>query len=85
MGGPGLGGDGRRLRDRVAAERLPAFLDEVHDAFDRYWTPPPPIEEQLAAIERARQERAAESRDGRTRRGLPESLDPVARIANGLS
>jgi hypothetical protein len=39
-------------------ERLPAFFDAVHDAFDRYWTPPLPMEEQLAAIERARQERA---------------------------
>lgn len=34
-------------------ERLPSFLDDVRDAFDRYWTPAPPIEEQLAAIERA--------------------------------
>ena len=40
-------------------ERLPAFLDAVHVAFDRYWTPPPPMEEQLAAIERARQKREA--------------------------
>jgi hypothetical protein len=39
-------------------ERLPAFFDAVHGAFDRYWTPPLPMEEQLAAIERARQERA---------------------------
>jgi hypothetical protein len=44
--------------DELLRERLPAFLDAVHDAFDRYWTPPPPMEEQLAAIERARQERA---------------------------
>ena len=42
-------------------ERLPGFLDAVHDAFDRYWTPPPPMDEQMAAIERARQERAAAS------------------------
>jgi hypothetical protein len=42
-------------------ERLPAFLDAVHEAFDRYWTPPPPMEEQLAAIERARQAREAAS------------------------
>lgn len=40
-------------------ERLPGFLDEVREAFERYWTPAPPIEEQLAAIERARQAREA--------------------------
>lgn len=33
-------------------ERLPGFLDDIHDAFDRHWTPAPPIEEQLAAIAR---------------------------------
>jgi hypothetical protein len=38
-------------------ERLPGFLDAIHDAFDRYWSPAPPIEEQLAAIERVRHER----------------------------
>lgn len=43
--------------DQLLRERLPAFLDAVHDAFDRYWTPPPPMEEQMAAIERARLER----------------------------
>ncbi len=36
-------------------ERLPGFLADVHEAFDRYWTPAPPIEEQLADIARARQ------------------------------
>lgn len=34
-------------------ERLPGFLADIHDAFDRYWTPAPPIAEQLAAIKRA--------------------------------
>lgn len=48
--------------DELLRERLPAFLDAVHDAFDRYWTPPPPMEEQMAAIERARQEREAADR-----------------------
>ena len=47
--------------EELLRERLPAFLDAVHDAFDRYWMPPPPMEEQMAAIERARQERAAAS------------------------
>ncbi|MGH2617236.1 MAG: hypothetical protein ACRDJC_18540 [Thermomicrobiales bacterium] len=37
-------------------ERLPGFLDEVHGAFDRYWTPAPPIEEQLARLRTAGQE-----------------------------
>jgi hypothetical protein len=48
--------------DELLRERLPAFLDAVHDAFDRYWVPPPPMEEQMAAIERARQEREAADR-----------------------
>ena len=34
-------------------ERLPGFLDAVADAFSRYWTPPPPIDEQLARLARA--------------------------------
>lgn len=38
-------------------ERLPGFVAEVREAFEEYWTPAPPIEEQLAVIERARQER----------------------------
>jgi len=29
-------------------EAIAAFVAEVRDLFDRYWTPPPPIEEQLA-------------------------------------
>ena len=33
-------------------ERLPRFLDEVAEAFRKYWTPVPPIEEQLAEIRR---------------------------------
>ncbi|MBA3450558.1 MAG: hypothetical protein H0T18_05035 [Chloroflexia bacterium] len=33
-------------------ERLPGFLDQVNDAFTRYWTPPPPIEQQLASARR---------------------------------
>lgn len=49
--------------DGLLRERLPAFLDAVHDAFDRYWTPPPPMEEQLAAIERARKAREAAGSD----------------------
>jgi hypothetical protein len=48
--------------DELLRERLPAFLDAIHNAFDRYWTPPPPIAEQMAAIERARQEREAADR-----------------------
>ncbi len=37
-------------------ERLPGFLADVNDAFDRYWTPPPPMEEQLASLTRTRQQ-----------------------------
>lgn len=46
-------------------ERLPDFLAQVQEAFDRYWTPAPPIEEQLAAITRASRQRgdAAHDRD----------------------
>jgi hypothetical protein len=33
-------------------ERLPGFLEEVARAFHEYWTPAPPIEEQLAEIRR---------------------------------
>ena len=40
-------------------ERLPGFLAEVEAAFHQYWTPTPPIEEQMAEIERARQRRGA--------------------------
>ena len=49
--------------DELLRERLPAFLDAVHDAFDRYWTPPPPMDEQMAAIERARKAREAAGSD----------------------
>ena len=31
-------------------ERLPGFLAQVHDAFTRYWTPPPSMEEQMAGL-----------------------------------
>jgi hypothetical protein len=31
-------------------ERLPLFLDEVAEAYRKYWKPAPPIEEQLAQI-----------------------------------
>jgi len=34
-------------------ERLPGFLAEVGDAFTRYWTPAPSIEEQMAELTRA--------------------------------
>jgi hypothetical protein len=40
-------------------ERLPAFLDEVKDAVEKYWRPAPPMEEQLAEIARAKAEREA--------------------------
>jgi hypothetical protein len=33
-------------------ERLPGFLAEVQQAFDRYWTPPPSMQEQMAALSR---------------------------------
>jgi len=33
-------------------ERLPGFLAQVHDAFTRYWTPPPSMEEQMAGLTR---------------------------------
>jgi hypothetical protein len=35
-------------------ERLPGFLNEVHQAFSQYWTPAPSIKEQLADIVRAK-------------------------------
>jgi hypothetical protein len=38
-------------------ERLPIFLDEVAEAYNRYWKPAPPIEEQLAQIAQAAQAR----------------------------
>jgi hypothetical protein len=38
-------------------ERLPIFLNEVADAYQRYWTPAPPIEEQLAQISHAAKKR----------------------------
>jgi hypothetical protein len=53
--------------DELLRERLPGFLDEVASAFARYWTPPLPLEEQLARLHHAdqqdatgRQERTAE-------------------------
>jgi hypothetical protein len=49
--------------EELRKERLPGFLAEVEDAFRRYWAPPPPMEEQLAAIARAQRERAADPRD----------------------
>jgi hypothetical protein len=33
-------------------ERLPGFLAEVNEAFTRYWTPPPSMEEQMAGLTR---------------------------------
>src|SRR5215216_80799 len=33
-------------------ERLPGFLAQVHDAFTRYWTPPPSMGEQMAGLTR---------------------------------
>ena len=38
-------------------ERLPLFIDEVAEAFRLYWKPAPPIEEQLAALQRGSRER----------------------------
>jgi hypothetical protein len=43
-------------------ERLPIFLDEVREAFQTYWKPAPPIEEQLAAIERRHNEKGRDER-----------------------
>lgn len=43
-------------------ERLPIFLDEVREAFEKYWQPVPPIEEQLAALERRRDEQRSGQR-----------------------
>ena len=45
-----LAGD---LGAELLGERLPGFLAEVADAFGRYWTPPPPMDEQLARLTRA--------------------------------
>lgn len=38
-------------------ERLPPFLDDVREAFDRYWKPAPPIAEQLAHLRSAARQR----------------------------
>lgn len=38
-------------------ERLPIFIDEVAEAFQQYWKPAPPIEEQPDEIERASRQR----------------------------
>jgi hypothetical protein len=35
-------------------ERLPGFLADVNDAFTRYWTPPPSMEEQMAGLTRVK-------------------------------
>jgi hypothetical protein len=37
----------------LVQERLPKFIDEVAEAFETYWKPAPPIEEQLATMRRA--------------------------------
>jgi hypothetical protein len=47
-------------------ERLPIFLDEVREAFEKYWKPAPPIEEQLAALERRRDENEKKQRVSRS-------------------
>jgi len=36
------------------AELVAGFVAEVRDLFERYWSPPPPLEEQLAALRPAR-------------------------------
>ena len=41
----------------LVKERLPRFIDEVADAFEKYWKPAPPIEEQLATMRQAIRER----------------------------
>lgn len=41
----------------LVQERLPLFIDKVHEAFEKYWKPAPPIEEQLAAMRQASHER----------------------------
>ena len=41
-------------------EELPGFIAEVAEAFERYWRPAPPIEEQFAALERTRVNRVAD-------------------------
>jgi hypothetical protein len=40
-------------------ERLPGFLDQVREAFERSWTPPPSMEEQLAGLARVGRRGAA--------------------------
>jgi hypothetical protein len=41
------------LGAELLRERLPGFLSDVADAFARYWTPAPPIEEQMARFTRS--------------------------------
>ena len=45
-------------------ERLPAFLDEIRNAVEQYWTPPPSMEEQRAEIARAKAQREAAEAEG---------------------
>jgi hypothetical protein len=42
--------------EELLRERLPGFLEEVEQAFRQYWTPAPPIEEQLAQMPQASQQ-----------------------------
>jgi len=41
-----------RYEEEMLRSALADFVAEVRDIFDRYWTPPPPIEEQLARLPR---------------------------------
>ncbi len=42
-----------RYEEEMLRAALGAFVAEVRELFDRHWTPPPPIEEQLARLTRA--------------------------------
>lgn len=44
---------GFRYEEEMLRTALAAFVAEVRDLFERHWTPPPPIEEQLARLPRS--------------------------------
>jgi len=39
-----------RFEESLLREAIGDFLDDVHDLFERYWRPAPPMEEQLARL-----------------------------------
>jgi hypothetical protein len=50
---------GFRWEEAMMRQAVAAFVAEVADLFDRYWTPAPPWEEQVANLRRAKPENGA--------------------------